>query len=114
MSDRPEFNLQHVVLAVSDVVEWFNLGLQLGLPRATLELIAADPNTKDIKSQRLAMLSGWLKYDTAASWEKLAAALVAIGENVAAANVRSKYMKVASAQSTGKPDISEEDDETCM
>ena len=68
MSDRPddvEFKLQHVVVAVSDVVEWFDLGLQLGLPSATLRSIAADPNTKDIKSQRLAMLSEWLKYDTA-------------------------------------------------
>jgi hypothetical protein len=114
MSDRPE--LQHVVLAVSDVVEWFDLGLQLGLPSATLRLIAADLNTKDIKSQRLAMLSEWLKYDTAASWKKLAAALVAIGEKVAAANVRSKYMKVATA--TPGPvidahDASNQDDKTC-
>ena len=119
MSDRPddvEFKLQHVVVAVSDVVEWFDLGLQLGLPSATLRLIAADPNTKDIKSQRLAMLSEWLKYDTAASWDKLSAALVAIGERVAADNVmiRSNYiMKVVTAESTAKPDISE-DEKTCM
>ena len=117
MSDRPddvEFKLQHIVVAVSDVVEWFDLGLQLGLPSATLRLIAADPNIKDIKSQRLAMLSEWLKYDTAASWDKLSAALVAIGDRVAADNVRSKYiMKVATAESTAKPDISE-DEKTCM
>ena len=116
MSERPddvEFKFQHVVVAVSDVVEWFDLGLQLGLPSATLRLIAADPNIKDIKSQRLAMLSEWLKYDTAASWDKLAAALVAIGERVAADNVRSKYMKVSTAESTAKPDVSE-DEKTCM
>ena len=117
MSDRPnelELKLNNVVLAVSDVAEWFDLGLQLGLPSATLTLIAANPNIKDVKSQRLAMLSEWLKYDTAASWEKLAAALSTIGENVAAANVRSQFMKVATAQSaTAVPDISE-DEKTCM
>ena len=116
MSDRPddvEFKLQHVVLAVSDVVRWFDLGLQLGLPSDALELIAADPNIKDIKSQRLAMLSEWLKYDTAASWDKLAAALVTIGERVAAANVRSKYMKAATATPGPEVDASNQDDKTC-
>ena len=116
MSDRLselELKLNNVVLAVSDVAEWFDLGLQLGLPSATLRLITAEPNIKDIKSQRLAMLSEWLKYDTAASWEKLAAALATIGENVAAANVRSRFTKVAPDQCTAAlPDISE-DEKTC-
>ena len=89
--------LNNVVLAVSNVAEWFALGLQLGLPSATLRLIAADPNIKDIRSQRLAMLSEWLKYDTTASWEKLAVALASIGENVAAANVRSRFMGIPTA-----------------
>ena len=100
MSDRLselELKLNNVVLAVSNVAEWFDLGLQLGLPSATLRLITAEPNIKDIKSQRLAMLSEWLKYDTAASWEKLAAALATIGENVAAANVRSRFMRIQTA-----------------
>ena len=100
MSDHPselEFKLNNVVLAVSDVAEWFDLGLQLGLPSATLRLIAADPNIRDIKSQRLAMLSEWLKYDTAACWEKLAAALSTIKENVVAANVRTQFMGISIA-----------------
>ena len=112
MSDHPsdlDFKLQHVVLAVNDVAEWFDLGLQLGLPSATLRLIAADPNIKDIKSQRLAMLSEWLKYDTAASWEKLAAALVTIGENVVATNIRSKV----AATPGPVADASNQDDKTC-
>ena len=100
MSDRPselEFKLNNIVLAANDVTEWFDLGLQLGLPSTTLRLIAADPNIKDIKSQRLAMLSEWLKYDTAANWEKFAAALATIGENVVATNVRSQFMKIPTA-----------------
>ena len=110
MSDRPselEFKLNNVVLAASNVAEWFDLGLQLGLPSATLRLIAADPNIKDIKSQRLAMLSEWLKYDTAASWEKLAAALATVGENVVAANVRTQFMGI----STADVDRNEDSDE---
>jgi hypothetical protein len=114
MSDELQFKLNNIILAVSDVVEWFDLGLQLGLPSATLRLIAADPNIKDIKSQRLAMLSEWLKYDTAASWDKLSAALIAIGENVVATNVRSKYMKAATATpGPAVADASNEDDKTC-
>ena len=112
MSDCPselQFKLNNIVLAVSDVVEWFDLGLQLGLPSTPLRLIAADLNIKDIKTQKRAMLSEWLKYDTAASWEKLATALVTIGEKVAAANVRSKFMKVAT---TTMPNISE-NEKTC-
>ena len=114
MSDHPkelELKLNNLVLAVSDVADWFSLGLQLGLPSATLEIIAADSSIKDIKSKRLAMLSEWLKYDTAASWEKLAAALDVIGENVVAANVRSQFMKVATSSAVA--DISE-DEKTCM
>ena len=115
MSDRPselEFKLNNVVLAVNDVVEWLDLGLQLGLPSATLRLIAANPNTRDIKSQRLAMLSEWFKYDTAASWEKLAAALATIGENVVAANVRSRFMK-ATTPPRRVVDASNQDENTC-
>ena len=100
MSDRPnelEFKLNNVVLAVSNGAEWFDLGLQLGLPSATLRSIAIDPNITGINSKRLAMLSEWLKYDTAASWEKLAAALSTIGQNVVAANVRSQFMKISAA-----------------
>ena len=116
MSDHPlklaiEFKLNNVVLAVSDVAEWFELGLQLGLPSATLRLIAADPNIRDIKSQRLAMLSEWFKYDSAASWEKLAAALAAIGENVVAANVRSQSQVMKGAATKG-PALNE-DNKTC-
>ena len=117
MSDHPnelQFKLNNIVLAVSDVVEWFDLGLQLGLPITTLRLIAADPNIKDIKSQRLAMLSEWFKYDTAATWEKLAAALVAIGERVAATNISSKYTVKVAPGPGPVVDASNQDDKTCM
>ena len=113
MSDRPndlEFKLNNVVLAVSDVAEWFDLGLQLGLPSTTLRSIAVDPSIVDINSKRLAMLSKWLKSDTAASWEKLAAALDRIGEKVVAANVRSQFMKIPTAVTDDDVESSDDSD----
>ena len=96
MSDRPSDlrlpELKDVVIAVKDVaVEWYDLGLQLGLPDATLASIATHP---DIEARGRMMLSKWLQYDPKASWEKLAAALNKIGKNVIAANVRRQFVSV--------------------
>ena len=89
MSDRPNYlkipELKDLVIAVRDVTEWHDLGLQLGLPEATLTLIGLHP---DIKGHLRMMLSEWLQYDPGASWEKLAAALNKLGKNVIAASIR--------------------------
>ena len=115
MSDRLsdlEFKLQHIVIAVKDVGEWYNLGLQLGLPDSSLAAIASHP---DVKGHKRLMLSEWLKYDTEASWDKLAGALSVIGENVVSANVRSRFMKDSTSTATPGPvaDASNEDDKIC-
>ena len=92
MSDRArelKLELKDVVIAVKDVTEWYDLGLQLGLPDSTLALIARDP---DVAGRLRMMLSKWLQFDTEASWEKLAAALAVIGKNVLAENVRRQFM----------------------
>ena len=111
MSDRQsslEFKLQHIVIAVKDVItEWYDLGLQLGLPDSTLKLIASNP---DVEGRLRMMLSKWLEYDTQASWHKLANALNTMGKNVVAANIRSKYLR---ASTTVAPDEVSEDDKTC-
>ena len=115
MSDCPsdlEFKLQHIVIAVKDVGEWYDLGLQLGLPDSSLAAIASQP---DVKGHKRLMLSEWLKYDTEVSWDKLAGALSVIGENVVSANVRSRFMKAATSTATPGPvaDASNEDDKIC-
>ena len=95
MSDRPSDlnlpDLKDVVIAVKDVAEWRDLGLQLGLPDATLASIAMHP---DIEGHRRTMLSKWLESDLEASWEKLADALDRIGKNVIAANIRRQFVSV--------------------
>ena len=113
MSDRPsdlDFKLQHIVIAVQDVGEWYNLGLQLGLPDSTLATIASHP---DVSGHKRRMLSEWLKRDTEASWDKLAGALSMIGENVVSANIRSRFMKATAATPGPVIDASNEDDKTC-
>ena len=92
MSDRArelKLELKDVVIAVKDVTEWYDLGLQLGLPDATLASIARHP---DVAGHQRMMLSTWLQFDTGASWEKLAAALAVIGKNVIAENVRRQFI----------------------
>ena len=94
MSDCPEdleFKLQHMVIALKDIItEWFDLGLQLGLPDSTLRQVGSHQNIDDHLRM---MLSKWKEYDTQASWEKLANALNTMGKNVIAANIRSKFVR---------------------
>ena len=99
MSDRPsdiKLELKDIVLAVREVTEWHDLGLQLGLPEYVLKVIASHPNVEE--HQRM-MLSKWLESDPLASWEKLAAALFTIGKKVCAENVRRQFLGLLPIQS---------------
>ena len=99
MSDRPsdiKLELKDVVLAVREVTEWHDLGLQLGLPEYVLKVIASHPNVEE--HQRM-MLSKWLESDPSASWEKLAAALFTLGKKVSAENVRRQFLGLLPVQS---------------
>ena len=94
MSDRPtdlKLELKNVVVAVREVTEWYDLGLQLGLPDHVLKLISSHP---DIASHKRMMVSEWLQYDTKASWEKLATVLEAIGKRVIANKIRRSFLGV--------------------
>ena len=95
MSVRPadlKLELRDVLLAVTDITEWYELGLQLKMPLSILDQIAADP---DIKGQKRMMLHDWLQYDDEANWEKLAAALTKIGKKAIATNIRRQFLEDA-------------------
>ena len=92
--------LRDVVLAVKDVTEWYDLGLQLGLEDSLLASIAKHP---DYEGHRRMMLGKWLSSDTEASWEKLTAALDKINHRVTAENIRHKYLGIVPPQSTAAP-----------
>ena len=113
MSDRPsdiKVDLHNAVIALKGVTtEWYTLGLSLGLPDFTLKLICSN-HPRDAESCLRTMLSNWLSYDTQASWERLAKALAAMGQNVIATNIRSKFVTAA----TVPVDEISDDDKTCM
>ena len=95
-SDLKLPELKDLVIAVRGVVEWHDLGLQLGLPDATLRLIGLHPDTE---GHLRMMLSEWLQFDPGASWEKLVTALSKIGKNTIAANVRREFVSGPPAES---------------
>jgi hypothetical protein len=87
--------LSDIVLVLKDALtstQWYDLGLQIGLPSSILDIIAAHPSTDDHGRM---MLNQWLQLDLAASWDKLAAALTTIGQKAAATTIRSQFVKVA-------------------
>ena len=91
MGDRSikKLDLKDAVVAVKGVIKWYDLGLQLGLPEYTLDLIATH---HDIEDHLRMMLSKSLRYDSEASWEKLADASSIIGEKATAENIRHQFM----------------------
>ena len=100
MSDRPtpsdlKLELKDVVVAVWDVIEWHDLGLQLGLPENLLRSIEVDhPNIGD---RRRMMLSKWLEFDPEASWEKLIAALMTIRKKDVTENIKRQFLQQSEA-----------------
>ena len=98
LSDRrPE--LKDVLLALQDETEWQDLGIYLGLPDATIRQIASH---HDVMGHKRMMISEWLKYDTEASWKKLASALAMMRKNVIAADIRRQHVSAATTQSIGE------------
>ena len=98
MSDRSsdaKVELRDLVVAVKDVTEWYELGLQLCLPIYILDKINSNP---DFNSHMRQMLHAWLQHDPEASWEKLAAALATVGKNVVAETVRTTFLGFSAQQ----------------
>ena len=92
--DDTDFKLRLIVTALRDVnTEWYDLGIYLDLPEHILKPIGSNP---DVEGRLRMMVSKWLGYDPQASWDKLAAALNAMGKNTIAANIRSKYVRADS------------------
>ena len=77
---------------LTEVVDWYILGKKLELPVHTLEKIQIDHSAYGTDRQRHEMISSWLKYDTEASWSKIASALMEMGNNTLAANICDQYV----------------------
>ena len=75
----------NVMNKLRDVVDWYSLGLELKIPKEVVE--------KHYRMGRSDMIRQWLKME-GASWQSLATALAAVGEENSAKKVN-KYCKVS-------------------
>ena len=79
-------------LVLIKVTEWYELGLQLGVEDAELEVIEKD-NRGDLKACRRNMFRAWLRITPSPSYQQLVVALMAVGEAKEADLLHKKYSK---------------------
>ena len=84
-------NLQRLASELASVIDWFSLGLNLGLQKHELTKIERDYQGND--RRRVEMLDLWLQRTPNATWEDVVRALQQMGENVVAENIREKYIR---------------------
>ena len=77
-----------VLIKISD---WHDLGLQLGVEDAELEVIQKN-NPGDFKVCRRNMFREWLRITPCASYQQLVEALIAVGDVSQAALLSEKYI----------------------
>ena len=84
-------NLQNLSSELASVIDWFSLGLNLGLQKHELTKIERDYQGND--RRRVEMLDLWLHRTPNATWEDVVRALQQMGENTVAEIIREKYIR---------------------
>ena len=79
-------------LVLIKVTEWYELGLQLGVKDAELEVIEKN-NRGDLKACQRNMFRAWLRNTPNPSYQQLSEALMAVGEAKEADLLCKKYSK---------------------
>ena len=79
-------------LVLIKVTEWYELGLQLEVDDAELEVIENN-NRGDLKACRRNMFRAWLRITPSPSYQQLVEALMAVGETKEADLLCKKYSK---------------------
>ena len=74
-----------------EVVEWFGLGLHMGVPLADLRMIEYEPSLCRIHQRRMEMLTVRMRRLPKLSWSHTVQALVAVGRQGLAQDVARKY-----------------------
>ena len=74
---------------LNGITEWFQLGIELGIPGAELKDIG-DRND-DVRGRRCEMLSSWLKTTPRPTWAAIVNALASIGSRILADKMTLKY-----------------------
>ena len=85
-----KLDLRHLIVELRDVVDWFKLGVSLGIKHSNLKKIEADyrGNVERCKTE---MLAFWMKNNGNASVEKLTQALEDIEHRNLARHLRDEY-----------------------
>ena len=86
-------NLKNLSTELVTVINWFLLGINLGLPKHELSKIQQNYAHQGNDQQRVEMLYLWLQRTPNATWEDVVRALQQMGENVVAENIREKYIR---------------------
>ena len=79
-------------LVLVQTIEWYDLGLQLGIDDTELDVIEKN-NRGDLKACRRNMFRAWLRITPTPSYQQLVEALMAVGEGKEADLVCKKYSK---------------------
>ena len=90
-TDSGAMHLHNLSSELASVIDWFSLGLNLGLQKHELTKIERDYQGND--RRRVEMLDLWLHRTPNATWEDVVRALQQMGENVVAENIREKYIR---------------------
>ena len=77
-------------------VEWYDLGLQLGVENAELKVIQKN-NPGDLRACRREMFEAWLGINPSPSYQQLVEALLEVGEVNEADRLCNKYGKTVAA-----------------
>ena len=87
-TDESRLAAEKLSSELATVVDWYQLGLNLGLPKHELTKIERDYQGND--RQRLEMLDKWLRFTPNAARGVVVSALKQMGENRVAESIRQK------------------------
>ena len=83
-------SLLDLMSQLEEVVDWFHLGLCLGVPQHEM-LIMEKSQRGDVKDCRTGMLTWWLQHGTQRSWTSIVRAVEGIKMEALARKIATKY-----------------------
>ena len=85
--------LKLLSLELYEVIDWFGLGLYLGVPSVELHSIRREPTLYDIKDRKTEMLSVWIRRLPEPTWSRVVKALMDLGHETLAQRIAIQYGK---------------------
>ena len=84
-------SVKSLLSELTPVINWYKLGINLGLPKHDLSNIQQDYASQGNDQQKLEMLDLWLRRTPSATWGNVESALQQMGENTLAESICQKY-----------------------